>query len=82
MSVTRLRKVGGSIMLPVPPALLDQARLHAGSEVEITLVGDVIEIKASRPRYTLQALLDGSDYARDTRDDEWLDSPPRGLEEL
>ena len=69
-------------MLPVPPALLDQTRLQAGSEVEITLVGDVIEIKAARPRYTLQALLDGSDYSRDVRDDEWLDSPAVGREEL
>jgi antitoxin component of MazEF toxin-antitoxin module len=69
-------------MLPVPPSLLDQTRLQAGSEVEITLVGDVIEIKAARPRYTLQALLDGSDYSQDVRDDEWLDSPAVGREEL
>jgi antitoxin ChpS len=82
MSITRLRRVGGSIMLPVPPALLDQTRLQAGSEVEITLVGDVIEIKAARPRYTLQALLAGSDYSQDVRDDEWLDSPAVGREEL
>jgi len=53
MSVARLRRVGGSIMLPVPPALLDQTHLQAGSEVEITLNGSVIEIKAARPRYTL-----------------------------
>ena len=82
MPVTRLRRVGGSIMLPVPPTLLDQTRLQAGSEVEITLVGDVIEIKAARPRYSLAELLANSDYTRDVRDDEWLDSPPRGLEEL
>ena len=82
MPMTRLRRVGGSIMLPVPPALLDQTRLQAGSEVEITLVGDVIEIKAARPRYTLQALLDGSDYSQDVRDDDWLDSPAVGREEL
>ena len=82
MPVTRLRRVGGSIMLPVPPTFLDQTRLQAGSEVEITLVGDVIEIKAARPHYSLAELLANSDYARDVRDDEWLDSPPRGLEEL
>jgi antitoxin ChpS len=82
MSVTRLRRVGGSIMLPVPPALLDQARLGAGSDVEITLNGEVIEIKAARPRYTLAELLAGSDFSQDVRDDEWLDSPPAGREDL
>ena len=34
MHMTRLRKVGGSVMLAVPPALLDVLRLGAGGFFE------------------------------------------------
>ncbi|MGC9193803.1 MAG: AbrB/MazE/SpoVT family DNA-binding domain-containing protein, partial [Thermoplasmata archaeon] len=33
MHKTSLRKVGGSVMLAVPPAFLDQLHLHAGATV-------------------------------------------------
>ena len=45
MHTTHLRKVGGSIMLAVPPAFLDQLHLQAGATVGLAvehgcLVGD------------------------------------------
>ena len=37
MHTTHLRKVGGSIMLRIPPALLDVLHLNAGATVDLTL---------------------------------------------
>jgi antitoxin ChpS len=83
MTTAKLRKVGGSVMLPVPPAILLMADLAAGSTVEITLTGKVLEIKAAeRPRYVLEQLLAESDYSkpRSAEEQEWLDAPPVGRE--
>jgi antitoxin ChpS len=83
MTTAKLRKVGGSVMLPVPPAILNMADLAAGSTVEITLKGKVLEIKvAPRPRYTLDQLLDESahTYPLPPEEREWVDAPPVGRE--
>ena len=37
MYKTNLRKVGGSIMLAVPPACLDQLKLQVGSTVDVAV---------------------------------------------
>ena len=85
MHTTNLRKVGGSIMLAVPPALLDLLELRAGAKVEIDVENGrlVIEPKA-RPSYSLDELLaqcDDSDTAL-PEDREWIDAKPVGNELL
>ncbi len=58
MHMTVLRKVGGSVMLAVPPALLDLLNLHAGSTVGIGLDGNRLVIEPPpRRRYSLDELL-------------------------
>ena len=37
MHTTNLRKVGGSVMLAIPPAFLDQLHLQAGATVGLTI---------------------------------------------
>jgi len=37
MHTTNLRKVGGSVMLAVPPAFLDQLQLQAGATVGVAV---------------------------------------------
>jgi len=37
MHTTNLRKVGGSVMLIVPPAFLDQLQLQAGATVGVAV---------------------------------------------
>jgi antitoxin ChpS len=37
MHMTNLRKVGGSVMLAVPPALLDILNLRAGAKVGVVV---------------------------------------------
>jgi antitoxin ChpS len=82
---THLRKVGGSIMLAVPPALLDLLRLGPGVKVGIAVEGGRLIIEAQRrPRYTLDELLAQCNpkAARTKEEREWLAGNPAGAELL
>jgi antitoxin ChpS len=83
MHTTNLRKVGGSVMVVVPPAMLDQLHLKAGATVGLAIDGDRLILQPqSRPRYTLDELLAASDYSQPMpqEDREWIDAPPVGRE--
>lgn len=82
MHTTTLRKVGGSVMMAVPPALLEQLHFTAGSVVGVELDGERLIVKPARPRYTLQELLDQCDpgIAMTDEEREWLDAPAVGNE--
>ena len=85
MHITNLRKVGGSVMLAVPPALLELLHLKAGASVGVAVDGDRLVVEATpRPRYTMAELLAASDYsaAQSPDDREWLDAPAAGREIL
>lgn len=85
MHTTNLRKVGGSIMLAVPPAVLDLLHLQAGSTVGITVdEGRLVVDPNPRPHYTLAELLAASDYShpRTGEEQEWIDVPATGGELL
>jgi|SRR5271165_6266741 len=58
MHTTNLRKVGGSVMLAVPPALLSVLQLQPGAKVDIAVEsGRLVVLPRQRPRYTLGELL-------------------------
>ncbi len=83
MHTTSLRKVGGSIMLVVPPAFLDQLDLQAGSTVGLTVSGGQLVVDPNpRPKYTLAELLAASDYSQPQPAEErdWIDAPAVGGE--
>ncbi len=85
MHMTNLRKVGGSVMLAVPPAFLEQLHLKAGAPVGVAVDGGrLIVVSSSRQRYTLAELLAASDYSepQTPQDREWLDAPAVGKEIL
>jgi len=85
MHMTNLRKVGGSVMLAVPPALLDILRLRPGIKVGIAIErGRLVVEPQQRPRYSLDELLAQCDpkAARTKEDREWLDNKPAGAELL
>ena len=85
MHKTNLRKVGGSVMLAVPPALLNTLRLRPGAEVGLSLDrGRLVVAPQERPRYTLDELLAQCHpkAARRKQDREWLDDGPLGAERL
>ncbi|MBT9584722.1 AbrB/MazE/SpoVT family DNA-binding domain-containing protein [bacterium] len=83
MHTTNLRKVGGSIMLTVPPTLLEMLSLQAGATVGITVDGGRIIVEPQRqPHYTLEELLAQCDPKAEvtTEDREWLDARATGSE--
>jgi antitoxin ChpS len=83
MHNTSLRKVGGSVMLAVPPALLDILHLQPGAKVGIAVEsGRLVVEPRRRRRYTLDQLLAQCDpKARRTKEERgWLDSKPVGGE--
>ena len=45
----KLRKVGGSVMLPIPPEMLDEMSLRIGQEVLLSSEGGTIQIEPSVP---------------------------------
>ncbi len=83
MHTTNLRKVGGSVMLTVPSALLEILHLQAGSKVGISIEGERLVVEPHmRKRYTLAELLAASDYSQapSAEEREWLDAAAVGRE--
>ncbi|HEY1339908.1 MAG TPA: antitoxin [Bryobacteraceae bacterium] len=83
MYTTNLRKVGGSIMLAVPPALLDILSLRPGTKVGLAVESGRLVVKPQgRPRYTLDELLAQCNprARRSKQDREWLDNKSAGAE--
>ena len=83
MHTTHLRKVGGSVMLAVPRAVLDVLGLRPGAKVGMAIErGRLVVEPTKRPRYTLDELLAQCDpKARRTKEErEWLDNQPVGRE--
>jgi antitoxin ChpS len=83
MHITNLRKVGGSIMLAVPPALLEILGLGPEAKVGLTVEKGRLVVKPQqRPHYTLDELLAQCDpkAPRRREEREWLDGKPVGGE--
>jgi len=83
MHTTNLRKVGGSVMLAVPRALLDILHLQPGAQVGIAVEsGRLVVEPQQRRRYTLKQLLAQCDpkARRGKAEKEWLAGRPQGGE--
>ncbi len=84
MHSTTLRKVGGSVMLAVPPTILDLLGLREGEVVDVRIEDDqLVIVPRRRPRYSLEDLLAQCAAGPLTEEDRsWIDSPPAGSELL
>lgn len=85
MHTAKLRKVGGSVMLPVAPALLSILNLQPGITVSVTVDnGRLVVMPPARPRYTMAELLAASDYSepQPPEEREWVDAPAVGGEPI
>lgn len=83
MSITNLRKVGGSIMLAVPPSILSLLKLEPGSTVDVAVEkGRLIIEPIKKPKYTLEELLAQCkpQQKRSQEEEAWLDVSPVGKE--
>lgn len=83
MHVTNLRKVGGSIMLAVPPAVLEILNLEPGAQVSLRVrSGRLVVEPQPRLRYTLDELLAQCNpkASRSRGERQWLNDKPKGRE--
>lgn len=91
MHTTTLRKVGGSVMLTVPPALLSDLRLRPGTKVALSAESGRLIVKSQeaprrRSRYTLEQLLAqctpraAAKSARSKADRAWVSGKRAGKE--
>lgn len=83
MYSVNLRKVGGSVMLTVPPAILEILSLKVGSAVAMTIEQHRLVVQAERkPRYELDDLLSMCDPNAEVsaQDNAWLNGIPIGSE--
>jgi antitoxin ChpS len=82
---TNLRKVGGSVMLAVPPTILELLNLGVGARVGVAVEGGRLIIEPHpRSRYRLDELLAQCDASvePDAEERAWLDDAPIGRELL
>lgn len=85
LSITRLRRAGDSVMLSVPPSILEYLGLAAGSEVRVSVEGGrMIVTPGHQSRYDLDALLAqlDADIEWDEEGRLWIDAAPMGREML
>ena len=84
MTTAKLRTVGGSTVVAIPPGLLEELGLSANDQVEIRLEGGSLVIRSARCRYTLDQLMDQCDLTKPASkaQRDWQSAPPVGEEEL
>jgi antitoxin MazE len=75
----RVSKWGNSLAIRLPQAAVKSLRVHEGEQVELSVKGDRLEIRAARPRYRLADLI--SEITPDNQPDP-IDFPPVGEEAL
>lgn len=82
---TRLRKVGGSVMLAIPPAFMEMLDLAVDAPVGLAVkAGRLVVEPQGRKRYSLDELLAECDSKarRTPADKEWVTGGRAGLELL
>ena len=77
-----LRRAGGSLVMTVPKAYIEQNSLHDGSQVELLLNGTTMTINAPRKaRYKLADLLAEMPGGKFAKVEGWDEIKPLGQEQ-
>lgn len=86
MHKATLREVGGSVMVAIPPHILNELQLGPKAQVNLSIREGklVLEPAVRRGRIGLAARLKMCDFSLPISDEEraWLDSPRAGREAL
>nr|VFK67644.1 MAG: antitoxin ChpS [Candidatus Kentron sp. UNK]VFK72869.1 MAG: antitoxin ChpS [Candidatus Kentron sp. UNK] len=85
MYTTNLRRIDDSVMVTVPPVMLDQLHLRVGAEIGLSVdSGHLVLDLRPQSRYSLDELLAKCDPTAkpNSEDRHWLDSGPVGSELL
>ena len=84
MALAKLRKVGGSAMLAIPPEMLDTMSVSIGAVFDLEVANGSLVARPAKPKYTLKQLLAeeraaGINPLNDVNA-EWNDAPAVGRE--
>lgn len=79
-----LKRVGGSVMLAIPPAVLQLLDFKVNTAVDLTVEDGHLVVERKRKRYKLQDLINQCDLTAPfpARDVEWENAPAAGVELL
>ena len=84
-----LRKFGGSVVIAIPPAFLDNLNCVVGDRVDLSLNNGLLEVRPQKKRLTLAERLKMFEAAASARtederqdDREWDGAPSQGRELL
>ena len=84
MALAKLRKVGGSAMLAIPPEMLDTMSVSIGAVFDLEVANGGLVARPAKPRYTLKQLLAEEKAAGidplSQADTAWSDAPAMGRE--
>jgi len=78
-TTTQVAKWGNSLALRLPKSVAREARLDEGDTVDVSVDDGAIVIRASRPRYTLNQLVDRITSRNRHTESDW--GPPAGEEQ-
>ena len=79
MFTSALRRSGGSLIMTIPQAYVEQNMLQAGSLVSVAIAGEELRLKPAGKRKSLAALLDATPDGLH-RIDGWDAMPKAGRE--
>jgi antitoxin component of MazEF toxin-antitoxin module len=79
MTISVLRRSGGSLILTVPQPYVEQNRLSAGSKVDLEIAGRELKVRPARARRRLADLLTLTPRGTH-RVKGWDEMPPVGRE--
>jgi antitoxin ChpS len=79
MFTAALRRSGGSLIVTIPQAYVEQNHLDAGSRVALEIAGDELKLKPARQRPTLAELLTATPKGAE-RVQGWDEMPAAGKE--
>jgi antitoxin ChpS len=86
MHNAKFRAVGGSVMVAIPPHMLEALRLGPNADVGISVEGNrlIIEPRPKSQRIGLAARIAQCDFSapESAEEREWLDAPRQGREEI
>ncbi len=83
MVASTLRNVGGSLVMTVPKAIIDELGLQANTKLDVIAQdGNIIAVPRRRPKYTVEQLVaEWEVWPEQTAEEqEWLDMPSVGNE--
>ncbi len=79
MATVKLRKVGGSTMLTIPPSILEALPFGPDANLSLSVSKGKLTVAEAKPHYRLHDLLAEHEASHDA-DHDWLNMPSVGGE--